>query len=222
MTAIANGITLSECRVVVPWRGAMVIDMVATEPVIAPGDSVALVFLDMTIVCTLIEGRFGQFSGQWYGRAVSGRAGWRKIIPAKGYRSLAGLVSTQIFADAALSCGELPPFVSVPQVLGGFYVREEGPASNVFQLLPPEIDWWVPASGVTQVGLRIDPIPAIAPIEIISGERNRGRLIVATDSPSAYMPGVSFLDPASETLQQIDLVTWICTPDNVRGELWTV
>lgn len=222
MTAIANGTMLSSCRIVVPKRGAMVIDMVAPELVISPTGAVILAFLDMTISCTLIENRFGQFSGQWYGRAVSGRAGWRKSLPAKGYRSLAGLVSTQIFTDSALSCGELPPVVAVPQILGGFYVREEGLASNVFQLLSSELDWWIPSSGITQVGLRKNPVPAIAQIEIIQGERNRGRLIVATDSPSEFVPGVSFLDPLSETLQEIDLVSWIYTADGARGEIWTV
>jgi hypothetical protein len=219
LTALANGQPLTGLRVTVPWRGAPIVEATAPEAVTPAGGVVSFLLGDLAVTATLVPGRSGEFSGSWSGLAVAGRGGWRKTIPAKGYRSPAGLLDVQIFADAARECGELPPVVSAPRNVGGFYVRREGRASDAFGLLAPGQDWWINSAGVTIVGQRLPTLTA-APFDLLEWDPARGRVTIATDSPAAFAPGVTFADPLAGSFT-VNSVVWTATAAKLRGEVWT-
>lgn len=220
MSAIANGISLTWCRVTIPWRGPFIVEMSAPDAVTPAAGIVTVIMGTFTVVCSLVPARSGLFAGSWRGYAVGGMNGWDKPVEAKGYKSPFGLLSTQIFTDAALACGELPPSVLVPQVLGEFYVRAGGePASQVFDLLDDGVDWWVAPTGITQVGTRLPGIVS-ADFELIDNDPSKGRATIATDALEAFTPGVTFIDLLQGTFT-VNAVVWTIDAEKTRGEIWT-
>ncbi len=224
MTALANGQPLTMLRVTVPWRGPPMVECAAPEPVLPVGGVVSFVLGDLAVSASLINS--GEFSGSWSALAAAGRGGWRKPLGAKGYRSPAGLLDAQIYADAARECGELPPVVASPRLVGGFYVRagqwpDGSPAlaSDVFTLLAPGQDWWVNAAGVTVVGARV-PSLTTAAFDLLDWSPALGRVSIATDSPAAFAPGVTFTDPLAGAFT-VNSVVWTATASKLRGEVWT-
>lgn len=219
MTAIANGVSLSWCRVTIPWSGVPVLELAAPEPVTPIAGVVTVTLADLVVSAALV--RSGEFAGQWKGFAVGGRNGWSKRIARKGYRSPFGLLNAQIISDAALECGELPPVVAPPSFMGGFYIRTStSPASQVFTKLPDGQDWWIdPLTGITQVGLRV-PAVVNAQFDIIDVDPGSGRLTIATDNPSQFQPNATFIDPFAGVFV-VNAVVWTSTAGKLRGEVWT-
>lgn len=227
MSALANGLSLTWCRVTIPWRGAPIVEAHCPDEVTPVGGVVAFSIGDLVVSSALVPGRSGMFAGSWSGLAVAGRGGWRKVLPAKGYVSPAGLLDAQIYADAARECGELPPVVMTPRVVGGFYVRAgmfdaTAPrvASDVFELLEPGQDWWVNTSGVTTVGTRLPGVIA-APFDLLERDPSTGRTVIAADNPAAFIPGLTFVDPLQGSFT-INTVVWTATSDKLTGEVWTL
>jgi hypothetical protein len=225
VTALANGEPLTLLRVTVPWRGAPIVEARSQLEVTPVGGVVSFMCGDLPISAALLPGRAGMFAGGWSGFAVAGRGGWRKTLPAKGYRSPAGLVDAQIYGDAALESGEPPPLVAAPRVVGGFYVRagsflgQPCVASDVFSLLAPGQDWWVNPVGVAVVGTRLSG-PVVAAFDLLENDPSAGRCVIATDAPAAFVPGLTFTDPQQGSFT-INSVCWTSTAGKLRGEVWT-
>ncbi len=220
MSALANGQLLTWIRITIPWSGRPLVEAHAPEDIIAPGGLVTWLLGDLTQVATLVPGRFGTFAGAWRGQAVAGRGGWSKQASAKGYRSPIGVLNTEVILDAAREAGELPPVVQVPHVIGQFYVRRGDQAlSQVFRQISPISDWWIDELGIAQVGVR-PPVPTIAPFEMIERDPDRGRVIISTETPSAFKPGVTFIDPLEGPVT-VNGVVWTYDATQLRGEVWT-
>lgn len=221
MSALANGVPLTWCRVTIPWSGVPLIECDSQTEVTPIAGVVTFVLLDLVIVATLVPGRFGVFTGNWQGLAVAGRNGWGKYLPAKGYRSPFGLLDSQIILDAARECGELPPVVAVPYIIGGFFVRRgDLPASQVFSRLPPGFDWWIdPATGITRVGIRVPSVAAVD-FDLVNDNTRQGRLTLATDNPGAFMPGASFIDPIAGAFT-VNAAVVTSDVNKLRVEVWT-
>jgi hypothetical protein len=131
------------------------------------------------------------------------------------------VLNTQVILDAARECGELPPVVAVPYVLGPSYTRIGGrPASQVFDRRAPFTDWWVDlATGVTQVGPR-PPLTVAAPFEIMNIDHASGKLTIATDNPLQFVPNATFIDPQSGVFT-VNAAVWESDQNRFRGEVWT-
>ncbi len=217
MTTLANGQQLTSLRLTVPNSGRIVVEATAGEPVTLVAGLLTFLLGDLSVVASPM--RVGEFAGSWSCEAIGGRGGWGSIIPAKGYQSPIGIMNAQVFADAALACGEFPPVVQLPAFMPQFYERRRGPAARVFDTLSGGQIWWVNGAGVAQVGFR-PPTVITAPFDLIECDRGRGRLVIATDSPAAFAPGASFVDPMAG-LFTINAVVWTSTAQSLRGEVWT-
>ncbi len=218
MTTLANGQQLTSLRITVPNSGRMVVEAKAGEPVALVAGLVTFLLDDLSVVAKPMPGRVGEFAGQWSCEAVGGRGGWGSVIPAKGYQSPIGVMNAQVFSDAALACGELPPVVQVPQFMPQFYERRRGPAARVFDTLSGGQIWWVDGSGVAQVGFR-PPAVVTAAFDLIECERATGRLVIATDSPGQFSPGSTFVDPLAGAFT-VNAVVWTSVASSLRGEVW--
>jgi hypothetical protein len=215
---LANGQALNSLRVTVPMSGRMVIEASASEPPALVAGLLTFVLGDLVALAAPMPGRIGTFAGNWSCSAIGGRGGWSKSLDPKGYQSPIGVMNTQVFTDAALSVGEAPPVVQFPDMLPQFFVRRRGPASRVFRALTGGQIWWVDGSGVTQVGFRT-PSVAVAPFDLINRDMGRGRLVIATDNPAAFSPGVTLIDPMSGPAT-INAAVWTSTGESLRGEIW--
>lgn len=219
MSAIANGTGLTWCRVTIPWSGVPIIECDAPEEITPVAGLVTFVIEDLIVVATMV--RSGMFAGSWQGYGVAGKNGWGKQISAKGYTSPFGLLDSQIILDAARECGELPPIVQVPYIVGGFFIRRADlPASQVFSRLPPGTDWWVdPKTGITQAGVRV-PAIATADFSLIDNNTRDGRLVIETDVPGAFQPGASFVDPLAGAFT-VNAAVVTSNANKLKVEIWT-
>jgi hypothetical protein len=218
VTALLNGVPCPWLRLTVGWSGRILVEAEGAEDILAPGGLVTAIVGDLSVVATLVPGRFGMFAGSWSGQAIGGRGGWGKSGPAKGYTSPVGVLNTQVIQDAAREAGELPPVVQVPHVIGQFYERRgELPLSQVLNQRAAGTDWWVDELGITQVGYRLPSI-VVAPFEL-DYQPQRGRAIVSTDNPAAFRPGAVFTDLFVGPLT-VNSVVWTSTPNSLRGSIW--
>jgi len=217
MTTLANGQQLTSLRLTLPYSGRILAEATAGEPIALVAGLLTFLLGDLSVVTSPM--RSGEFAGQWSAEAIGGRGGWGKVIPAKGYQSPIGVLNAQVFADAALTCGEFPPVVQVPQFLPQFYERRRGPAARVFETLDGGQIWWIDGAGVAQVGFR-PPTVVTAPFDLIECDKSRGRLVIATDSPAAFAPGATFIDPMAGPFT-INAVVWTSNAQSLRGEVWT-
>jgi hypothetical protein len=215
----ANGVPLTSAVVTWPWCGPMVVEMVAPDPVVPVANRVTVIMGNLTIICSLIPERSGEFAGEWRGLAVSGAAGWRRILPAKGYRSPVGVVDMQVIADAATSAGETMAPGATPRPVGQFYTRRgDLPASQVFELLTPSQTWWVAPTGVTFYGTRPE---SVTTAEFVLENYNpaRGKACIESDEPGSFAPGVTFTDPMAGSFR-VNSSVWYATADKLRGDVW--
>ncbi len=219
--ALANGESLTWCRVTIPWSGVPIVEADCQNEVLPVGGLVTFTLEDLIVSSTLVPKRFGMFAGSWQGFAVGGRNGWGKYLPARGYRSPFGLLDSQLILDAAREAGELPPLVAVPYVVGGFFVRRgDLPASQVFSRLPAGFDWWIdPPTGVTRVSKRT-PGVVTADFDLLEYNTRTGRILIATDSPGAFAPGCTFIDPSAGAFV-VNAAVITSDADKLRVEVWT-
>lgn len=221
MSATINGVGLTWARVTIPWSGVPILECDAPEEVQAPGGAITALVEDLTFVGTIPPKRSGVFVGGWRAFAVAGRNGWGNFLPAVGYNSPLGLLNSQIILDAARVAGELPPIVAAPYIFGTTYVRRgDLPASQVFSKLQPGSDWWIdPSTGIAQVGMRGAVAPDTAAFDLIDFNTREGRLLLATDTPSAFKPGASFIDPAVGAFV-VNAAIITSQESGVRVEVW--
>lgn len=221
MSAVANAIALTWCRITVPWSGCALVEMQAPEPVLPVAGLVTVLMGDLSVSCALVPSRSGDFAGRWSGYAVAGRNGWDKPATAKGYASPFGVINAQVIQDAARDSGELPPVIATPLPMGPFYSRIGGrPYSQVFAKLPAFTDWWVdPATGITQVAPR-PPLTVALPFEIVNVANSAGRVTIATDNPAQFAPNATFIDPQAGVFT-VNAAVWTSDGEKMRGEIWT-
>ena len=79
--------------------------------------------------------------------------------------------------------------------------------------------WWIREDGVTVIGAR--PTPTIvSTFDVITADREKGRIEVATDTPADWIPGSKFSSSTLPT-QMINAVVHKVTPTALRTEVWT-
>jgi hypothetical protein len=215
MLASLNGIQVQAGQIVFPYYGLWVADLALSN---APDDTVTdatIVLAGLTLQGTVFRG--GSFLGNGSFRVIGGKGGWKNRIPPKFYQSSFGVKLRSVLTDVAREVSESVQ-VDVDRTLGQFYTREACPAGRLLWQLGRT--WWVRADGVTQIGTRA-PTVVTTPFDVLEGTNpSQGRVMVATDNPESWEPGVAFVAP---TLSQKTVSTVIhhLSPNALRTEILT-
>lgn len=211
-----NGSRAMSARVTVPLFGAWTGDIVlaSTTPI---SSDVEIVIGDLTM-----QGhaqRMASFSGARSALIVGGKGGLRKMLPARGYASPAGVKLSTILGDAAREAGESVN-VDVDQSIGPGYARRRDVAERVFRRLLGR-RWWFDNAGVIQTKDR-DSSPITSPFTVEYWSGSKGRFTVATESYADWMPGRTFSSPTVTTMQTISSVSYTADNDGkVRLDILT-
>lgn len=187
MTAASvNGVTITAGQITMPvggaWWATLVLD--------SPGEFIGAATItmgNMTLVGTFAEG--GAYAGASAVRVVGGAGGWNRDIGARAYHSAAGVPLSTVVTDAATAAGEtlVPDYAE--EVLGVDYVRAAGPARRVLDLLRP--GWWTTRDGETKLTAR--PTGDVEGAHTLAdNDRAQSRLMIETEDPDAFDPGLSF------------------------------
>lgn len=214
-TASVNGIGAAQCIALIPFSGIPYADVELTEEVTLPSRSV-LIIGTLTMVCSPIWQ--GTYLGRTQARMVAGAGAWRNVIPAKGYGSPVGVQLPQIIGDAALEVGETVGIVP-PINAGPFYARSNDTASQVFDLVPSTLTWWVDMLGAAQVAVR-PTVPLLTPIEVMDWDPWIRRLVIGCEENALVQPGSQITHPDVGTVT-VNAVRWSIANDRLRGEVWT-
>lgn len=187
-------------RVHLPDVGLWVADAVVRGPVpLARGAIVALAVADLTLTGHVYRGEPYTGKGSAAYRIVGGRGGWRRRIPAKGYRDANGVRLSKILADAAAAPASLKVAspaetidlaTGLDRVVGLTWARDAGDAAAPLRrlVLGP---WWTRADGVTQVGPRATGA-VTGQHDVMDYDPAQRRAKVATDAPAAFAIGLTF------------------------------
>lgn len=200
-TMTANGFRVVSGSVTFPYYGTWSADL-EVDATAALATAVTLVIGDLTVRGTVT--RQALFAGSVRARVVGGAAGWRNVVPARGYAHDAGVKLSSVLADAARDCGESIN-VATDRVLGANYAREAGKAENLLAL---ELDdeWWMDANGTTQTGPRAST-PIVTPFNVIKRHGARGQIEIATEAISSWQPGRTFSSLTIPDTQTVSSVT---------------
>lgn len=215
-TATVNGRTVSNLQVTIPAYGLGSGTVTLTDDAGLDG-SLAVTVGTLATIATAVRG--GSFMGSTSGMFVAGQGGWRRPVLAKGYNSGSGLQFAQLAGDAAREVGEIiGPTAAAVGSVGNFYARRAGPASQVMQLLPAGIGWWVDSLGVTQFGVRPTGL-VTSPFEVVDYDPAFAKLTVMMDDTGALVPGLTMASPLIGS-QVINCVSWVVGDAKMLGEVY--
>lgn len=201
-----NGNMVSHGRITFPRWGAPLADLHmagATEIPSTPlGVTIAVGALSQK--GTLLRG--GVFGGDRSVRVVGGYAGWRKVLPPRGYQLSAGVMLSTVLGDAARECGE--QIAGLADVaIGPGYARRAGKASAVLRRLIGG-QWWIDPAGITQLSAR-STAPILTPFTVESYHPARGMFVIASESPADWTPARTFdskIVPGPHTISSVSVV----------------
>lgn len=170
-----------------------------------------LVLNDLTLEAFVLSG--GTDRGRTSVRVVGGKGGWGRELPAKSYANDAGVKIATVVRDAAESCGESFDASTASGTVGPSFVRPEGPAARVLELVAPGA-WYVGEDGVTRLGKR--PAREL-PMGVtrVSNDPALGTALLASETLSGLLPGL-----VVDGLAVVDVEHEI-TPGKVRTTVWT-
>lgn len=196
-----NGVRVVSGSITIPFYGACVADVVLSDSKEIPSSS-TLAAGNLNLTVTIV--RQASFAASRSARILGGSAGWRKVLPSRGYSHLAGVKLSTVLGDAARECGETI-VIDVDRTIGTHYARDEGKAERVLEL---EIggQWWVDPSGVTRTKDR-DTSPIVSPFTVIAWSGGKGQFEIATEDIASWQPGRTFTAPTVEGTQQVSSVT---------------
>lgn len=189
MGAIAtlNRKRVTDARVQVPAWGLWFAE-VSIDGESSMQGAASLVIADLTLKGTILSG--GAEKGRSHFRIVGGAGGWGKSIPKKSYANDAGVKLVNVLRDAASSVGEtLDPSTDSSTRVGSAFVRPEGPASRVLELLRPS-GWYVGEDGITHIGARPAKALNTKAARVVPIDRARGTVTIASETIAALTPGV--------------------------------
>lgn len=212
-----NGLTVLSVRLIFPWRGAWVADVVYTAPdvtTLVSAGPATLIIGDTTFSGVFDPRASGTFVNRAIARIVGGKGGWDTILPAQHFNNPSGaLLSTLVYAATGALVGEVVTDPT-PQSFGKDFARTSGAASRVFG----DKDWFVDPLGTTYVASwpssPLDPTAVIA--DYAPSEK---RVTVYGDSP--IFPGTTITDSRFNGATLIAReVEQIFDENGGRAEIW--
>lgn len=209
-TATAGGERMMRATITLPRWGVWSADVQVASGQMLSG-SVDIELAGITLTGTVVDGDVYRETG-WY-RILGGAAGWRSSIPKQAYRNEAGVKLSTVLTDAAQACGESLGTVPSTQI-GPAFVRPEGEAARVLELLSPE-DWYVDEAGDTQLGHRA-AAEWTADYTLIRKAPGNRLVTVAAEDVSALLPGAELEGIEAATVRHE------LTPAGLRSHVWGV
>lgn len=205
-----SGHHVTETRLTIPAWGASYHDVSLDSEVTLTG-SATLTVADLSIACTVLSG--GPSNGRSFYRLVAGAGGWGKTVPSKSYANDAGVRLSTVLSDAASAVGETLVVGTDGQV-GPAFVRPEGPAGRVLELLAPGA-WYVGEDGKTYLGAR--PAVTLANEASVTSfvDLARGTVTIASDSIAKVLPGLTIAG-----LTAVDVEHTISAEGGLRSKIW--
>lgn len=187
-TATLNKNRVTSARVNIPAWGIWYADA-AVDGAITLSGAAELKIADLTLTGTILNGGSDDKTGRSHFRIVGGKGGWGRELPPKGEANDAGVKVLQAITDAARSVGEPldTASISTSERTGPHYVRPEGPACRVLQVLKPE-GWYVDEAGVTKIGARASSTPSVKK-SVTKVDKARGIVELAAESIATLLPG---------------------------------
>lgn len=209
--AALNGKRCTSARATIPAWGCWFADVSVDGEHTITG-AATLKIADLTLVGTILSG--GAQHGRSTFRMVAGAGGWGQTIPEKPYANDAQVKHATVIGDAAAECGETVATISSTLRTGPAYVRQEGPASSVLNLLAPEA-WYIDEAGTTRLGARaagalVGKVTRIAPID-----KALGKVVLAADSIATILPGV-----VVDGMTAVDVTHEITADGGLRSTVW--
>lgn len=213
--AEVNGARVVEGRIVIPAYGPAYAAVTLDKEVTLPSTGCELVLADLKIKCA--PWRAASFQGRTMAKLIAGANGWRKTLPAQGYKLPGGVKLSLVLREAASRIGETVS-VGEDRVLGGHYSREVGPAVTHLNALCPRA-WWIGVDGVTRTGTRAAG-KVTASFSVVSFDGARGALTIATETPADIMPAKTIAAPTLGTMiPTISAVTHTISKSGIRTEI---
>lgn len=205
-----NGQRATDARASIPKWGCWYADATLDGDVAIAG-AATLKIADLSLTGTILSG--GSAKGRSYFRLVAGKGGWGKTIKRRSYSTDAGVKISTVLTDAAADAGETLDASTLPTgTLGPAWVRPEGPASAMLQLLAPQ-NWYVGEDGITRIGRR--PKTQLAGT-VTKGvvDRAARTVTLAAESIATILPGV-----VVEDLEAVDVLHELSAKE-LRSTLW--
>jgi hypothetical protein len=179
-----DGARVLDGRIVIPVVGPITSD-VTLDREVSSTSVMTLTLGTLKIVCTPWR-PMRPYQGKTRVRLIGGYGGWRKVLPADGYRASANVRLTRILTDCARLCGERIE-IGADRVLGSHYTREEAPAQRQLNALVPNA-WRIDPDGVTRIGPRSSGVKVTTPFSVIDFDGAMGRLVIATEFHGDIVP----------------------------------
>lgn len=174
---------------------------------------VELQIADLVLKGTVLSG--GPDKGRSAYRIVAGAGGWGRTIKAFSYADDASTKVSKVVADAAAAAGETFDLTTIPNTarVGANFVRPEGPASSVLELVAPGA-WYVGEDGITRLGKRP---PGVLPAGVTHGpvDRAHGSVTLAGEVIASILPGL-----AVDGLVAVDVLHEISAKGGLRSTVW--
>ena len=183
-----NGVRVVSGSLTIPAYGAWAADFKLATP--DPQTAAASVVIgNLTLTGTAI--RTAPYAGAREWRGVAGYAGWRKLLTQKSYGNTNVMLS-MVLGDAASELGEKVNVQNDVALGTGWNVL--GTQTGGELLYQCAGNWYVDASGVTQIGSR--PSAQIAtPFQVIDDRSGYGLFDIATEDYASWQPGATFTAP---------------------------
>lgn len=173
----------------------------------ALGASVTLTLGGLSLTGRIFRGEVYQGSGRY--RIEGGAGGWRLGVQARPHQDDSGVrlsrvlsavladmpaASRETLTDAPTTGGNAAMPIASDRILGDHWMRKAGAASASLSLLT--VPWYVRADGATYCGAR-PPGPVVdAQYDVMDFDPEARRATIATETPEAWVPGLTFTDAA--------------------------
>jgi hypothetical protein len=224
MFASLSGIPVVRARLDVPYSGIWHADVTLDRAIVVPQGPQVLFLANSTWSCAVV--RAAAFAGEVRVRLVGGTGGWRTIMPAAAlpppFTSPIGVPVALVLSTASSLAAELPvnlaayigpPLLGGPP-LGGSYVYQAGPMSQVLQDVLVD-DWWMDPTGTIQTAPLRPPTPILSPWTATAYDGAAGILEIATDAPGDWMPGAAFANAIVQG--SVSRVSHVLSADSLRS-----
>lgn len=208
--ATLAGYLATHARADIPAWGAWYAEVsIDGEHMLAGG--VELRIADLVLKGAVLSG--GPDAGRSHYRIVAGAGGWGKTIERKSYVNDLGVSIATIIRDAAEAVGETVELDTTDRV-GPAFVRPEGPASRVLELVAPG-RWYIGEDGVTRLGAR--PVAPLTTPNVTHGpvDLARGMVTLAAESIAKILPGC-----VVDGLTAVDVMHSVDAASGLRSTVW--
>lgn len=212
-TATLGDATVTTARATLPRWGVWTAQAHTDRDAgLAVGDAATLTIADLVLVGHVVRG--GVHVGAGHYLLAGGAHGWRKLVPARGYRNDAGVKLSIVAADLARDAGETLAPGLADRRLGPGWTRARDTATTALQSLSFNA-WYVGEDGKTRLARRPASTLAIEPSLVLEPAPERASVVVALDQIAALVPETVIADVGT-----ISHVTHMLSSRALRSRLY--